>query len=149
MMNPIEYVSAEVQGQKTEKMSPIAVVEYLRKASLNAVDGSKEMKRSEGISEESKALLSDIEAMGYLGYYYADKIEAAVSLAYYRQTADEKYKTMAVAQLESALRYWIHYAEISEQQYKPQMLARTNILDWQALINEAKEDINIAKNYQL
>ena len=38
------------------------------------------------------------------------------------------------------------YAEISESNYHPQMLARTNMLDWKAILQFVKDDVEVAKN---
>lgn len=149
ILNPLEYVRSTIRGDEIEKISPMEIVDNLRSISTTSIASAKRLMETKNIAEESKALLADIEAMAHLGNYYADKIDAAISLAFYQETNDEQYKSSSVALLESALGHWSKYAEVSKQHYKPQMLARVNILDWKALINEAKEDITIAKNYKL
>jgi hypothetical protein len=83
--------------------------------------------------------------MAYLGRYYAEKIHAAVELAFFRKTRARKHQQAAVSHLEAALEHWQNYARISEANYKPQMLARTNRLDWSALTEEARRDIDLAR----
>jgi hypothetical protein len=96
------------------------------------------------MGEEFRTLLDDIDAMAYLGRYYAKKIHGAVALAFYEETGARKHQREAVAHLRAALEHWKSYASVSIANYRPQMLARTNRLDWTALTAEAERDIEIA-----
>ena len=76
-------------------------------------------------SAELANLIDDIEAQAYLGKYYAVKIEAATELALLKASKDEQHREKAVLKLKKGIEFWTKYTEISEQNYKPQMLART------------------------
>ena len=144
ILNPRQFAEND-SNNWSDKISPHQITSELRNYAKNCLMHSKELKQDKTASTETKALLGDIEAMAHLGNYYADKIDAATALAKYDNTKDKNHKEEAIERLNDALKHWILYAKISTKNYKPQMLARTNILDWNAIINHAKEDITLAK----
>jgi hypothetical protein len=89
--------------------------------------------------------LADIEAMTRLGEYYADKILGATDLAMFRKTKDPALQASAIAHLEKAAAACQAYADNASKRYRPQLLARTRVLDFQAMATEAKKDIDIAR----
>ena len=89
--------------------------------------------------------LGDMTALGYLGHYYAQKVRGATHLAMYRWSGKEDDKTHAVAQLQKAIGYWEQYAETANAQYHPQLYARTQELNWDALLEFVKKDVDIAR----
>jgi len=145
VLNPAEYAKARTDGTPIEGKTPLDVVNEIRELAKLSIDGAAALRR-EGAGEELKTLLGDIDAMAHLGQYYAGKIHAAVEVALYRQTEDRQHQSAALAHLEQALEDWKEYARISELHYKPQMLARTNRLDWTALTEEAERDIQIVND---
>lgn len=81
--------------------------------------------------------LGDIEAMAYLGNYYAEKFRAA----------DEKDKNRekAITHLEKAVMHWEKYAEISKKQYKSQLLSKGGWADWDNGYENALKDMTLLK----
>ncbi len=77
--------------------------------------------------------LGDMEAMAHLGNYYAEKIRAADN--------KEDKKEQAIVHLKKALKHWENYAEVGRKQYKPQLLSRAGLADWQKGYENAKKDI--------
>lgn len=142
LQNPRAYVRGVVAKEESEKTSPLDFALQLRATSAASISDAETLRQTEDLRPETMALLDDITAMGHLGNYYAVKIEAAVALAFYLEKQGEEHKREAIKLLEKALEHWLKYAAVSTKNYRPQMLARTNLLDWKALVNEVKEDIS-------
>ncbi len=98
------------------------------------------------MSPELGGLLTDIEAMNWMGRYYADKIRAATYLAQFRQSDDPEQKAAAVAALENALKNWQNYARLENSQYRPQELARGKMLDWNATAKDVEKEIETVRS---
>ena len=131
-------------GKVTGELTPFEVAEKLDVASKNLSEGAAKIKA--GINMELQQTLGDFISMGYLAEYYARKIRGATNLSQFRLTGDEKYKSQAVTELEGAVTSWINYAKSATTYYMPQLFARTQILDWNATIENVREDVNIALN---
>ena len=130
------------RSRKSLHPQVVANLEQYAKASL---EGAKKL-RAEGNSAELTNLLDDVSAMAYLGRYYARKIEAATALAFFSETQNINYREKAVSHLEEAAQLWDQYRAISEKNYRPQMLARTKMLDWTEILEFVKGDVRLAKN---
>jgi hypothetical protein len=95
-----------------------------------------------GDNLELEETLNDIESMAYLGRYYADKMRAAAKLAAFREDVRQKhYHAEAVGHLKDAVEEWKSYAAIVSSQYKPQLMARTHYMDWNALLKEVEQEV--------
>ena len=77
--------------------------------------------------------------------YYASKILAAVELHLFERSKDPQHKSRAVTHLSDAVGHWEKYANVAAGQYRPQLLARTRVLDWMALLDDVKKDVDIAR----
>lgn len=105
--------------------------------------------RSTGVTNrELERTLGDLEAMAYLGQYYAAKIRGAVALAEFDRDGKPDQKVTAVAHLEKALDYWKQYATIARNQYKPQLLNRIGYVDLHEITSYVEKDIAIAKEWK-
>ncbi len=133
-----------LNGKVAGELTPFEVAEKLDVASKNLLEGAAKIKA--GNNMELQQTLGDFISMGYLAEYYAYKIRGATNISIYRLTGDEKYKSQAVAELEGAVSSWINYAKSATTYYTPQLFARTQILDWNATIENVREDVNIALN---
>lgn len=94
------------------------------------------------------ALVSDDEAMAYLGLFYAEKIMGAVELRVYNETKDTKWQESSVAHLEKAAEYFGKHAEIISANYVPQQLSRVGYYDINQILEEVKGDIKIAAEWK-
>ena len=110
-------VADEIQGHADFVLGNIGT--------LKQIDGDKTWTRT----------LGDIEAMAHLGKYYAEKMRAADL----KVSAPEK----AVEHLKRASNHWKKYAAIGSAQYKPQLLSKGALADWQYGYKKALEDIAI------
>jgi hypothetical protein len=130
-----------LKGKVAGELTPFDVAGKLEQASMNLLGGASKIK----INPELRQTVGDLVALGYLAEYYSHKIKGAVNLSMYRLSGEEKNKTAAVTELEQAVDSWQNYAKTATTYYVPQLLARTQMLDWVALTEFVKEDVNIAK----
>jgi len=141
-----DYVAAGLKNEPITGTTPVQVAQELRDHAKAALDGVAAIRRS--VSDPAKQLrrtLGDIEAMAHLGDYYAAKILGAAELALFEKTGDAKHQAPAVKHLQDAVRHWQDYAAVSTAQYRPQLLARTRELDWNALLAGVEQDVEIAR----
>jgi hypothetical protein len=151
-----EYCEAVVRGDKLIKITPLQAADSIRqhaelaKKELDSIRGNAEfaMKelnslcRKEGNNPELLYTLDDMEALSLLGYYYADKLEAAVLLKLGRMTGNVSKKSEAVVKLTQAAAYWKQYSVKSTGMYRPQLLTRLcGIVDVQRFNRLAELDI--------
>jgi hypothetical protein len=134
------------KGKVAGELTPFEVADKLEEASKTLLAGAARI--GDNNNPELKQTLGDFKAMGYMADYYAHKVNAATYMAQYRFAGDEKNKAQAVAEAEAEVNSWINYAAVASAQYKPQLFARTQYLDWNAETDLVKQDVNIAKNAQ-
>ena len=94
------------------------------------------------------ALVSDDEAMAWLGLYYSEKIMAAIDLRVYNETEDTSWQDSSIAHLEKAAEYFRRYAEIISANYVPQHLARVGSFDVTNILESVIKDIDSAKKWK-
>lgn len=92
--------------------------------------------------------IADIEALAHLGKYYASKIQAALDIHFYDITRDHQYKRTAGRAIRQAAREWEIYAQTASSHYRPQMLARSQMLDWMQLLEDVRNDIQLIRNFK-
>ena len=97
------------------------------------------------LSKELSELLYDLEAMSFLGRYYADKIRGGVALHLHAVTGQPNHKQSAIELLESALIDWQGYTRAATSNYRPQFMAKTRTIDWVRLTDDVRTDIEIAQ----
>ena len=140
LLNPATYAASLLKGEEIRQGSPLAVSSELHELASEALAGVKKIEVA-GNQKELIAVLEDIRAQAWLGKYYAEKIRAAVYLAIYLERKKAQDRSSALVALEEARKSWVRYAELSEKNYKPQMLARTHRLDWSALTDSVSAEI--------
>jgi hypothetical protein len=133
-----------VKGKIAGELTPFEVADKLETTSRTLLAGASTI--GDHQNSELKQTLGDFKAMGYMAEYYVHKIRAATHLSLYRYAGDEKDKAAAVAEAEAEVKSWTDYANASSAQYKPQLFARTQMLDWNALTADVKRDVTIAQN---
>ncbi len=139
-----EYTETYLRGDPLEKISPIEAAASIRNHAEQALIFVKQILESdlEQIGQELTCTLSDIEALGFLGRYYSDKLEAAVKLSLFRRTGNRKLQEEAVNLLKKASDNWIIYSAKSKKMYRPQLLTRLcGIVDVQRFDTLTKLDI--------
>lgn len=98
-------------------------------------------------TSERTATLLDIRALHLLSTYYADKLEAAVELCFYRMDRSQTYhQEKAIALLKTAAETWKTYSSFSRTLYRPQRMTRMggNTVDFTAFDRSAEADVELA-----
>ncbi len=122
-----EYCEAVLQGEQLNKKDPVHVAASIREHADRALTWAKKYREQAAGAcklKELMATVEDIEALSYLGQYYADKLEAAVKLYLYTRTGNKTTKEEATALLQRAAAEWAVYSAKSKSLYRPQLLTR-------------------------
>ncbi|MFA9390664.1 MAG: hypothetical protein ACERKD_12700 [Prolixibacteraceae bacterium] len=138
-----DYAETVFTNKKTEGTTPFQVADSLELFSKTALQFMKEISGNDDM--ELTETIGDIKAMAYLGNYYAAKIRGAVYLKFSRESKDEKYKNLAISELERALLNWQKYSKVLDTQYIKMTIAMHGLFDWDKLEEEIKADIEIAR----
>jgi hypothetical protein len=149
----IRNIAAWAQNYKLNEtdslMSPVAVADTVSKYSRLAMICLSEISaRNPESSDELDQTLGDIEAFATIGFYYAEKIRGACSLALFNFYGLKQDKNDAIDHLTKARSYWEKYAEIYDSQYKPALYNRVGFVNIPDLIEKTEEDIAIARNWK-
>ncbi len=140
-----EYVKMVLENNTTDKKSPLQVSEKLHTHADSALSLLKVLEA--GDDEELAMTLHDIKVIGHLGKYYAHKISGSTYVALCRETKDNKDKELAIQELSLALAYWEKFVALAmEQHINPVWMNRVMDVNWVELTEDAKADIEIAKN---
>ncbi len=142
-----DWANATLAGKKLIGVTPLQVADNLDGYAAKAHALLPQLRKTAGGDVELGETLNDINSMGFLGRYYADKIRGAAKLAMYRATnrQDQRYLDEAVMHLEDAVEEWRAYAKILSMQYQPSLLARTNYLDWNQTLREVEKEVVTVK----
>ena len=119
------FVSIEeyCKGRITDKQNPYDTALRMIEDSNAALDG---LKGISGLDKgaEYAATVRDIEAMSYLGLYYAYKILAAIGLYRIRYQGKVDEKEESLRNMKTAAEYWKKYSAMIDEDYRPQFLCR-------------------------
>ncbi|TDF92752.1 carbohydrate-binding family 6 protein [Paenibacillus piri] len=144
LMGIPEYVDHLRSQRPMWGITPLQVVDDLHtyaRRTLQLIDGI-----GGGKDKELRLLLGDLQAMSFLGHYYAAKIKGAVELHLYRTSSDLDCQRRSMEYLLQASAYWKEYASLTAKQYVPQILTRqgSKTVDVQQLSEQVDKDITIA-----
>lgn len=124
MMGIKDYVPEFLAGERASNLTtPPQVAATVRNLADDALQLLRGMPK-DTTDKELKHLLGDIEAMSYLGQYYASKIQGALNKALFDKSGHEEYKRSAISQLKEASKHWHAYAAKATSIYEPQFLTR-------------------------
>ena len=141
-----QYVDRLAKGEPAGGTTPVEVAAELRRHAAAALRGVEQIRaKTPTPGKELRLTLGDIEAMAHLGHYYAAKILGAVELCAFDRTHEAARQAAAVERLTEAVGHWERYAAVATRQYRPQLLARTRELDWTRLIDNVKQDVEMAR----
>lgn len=140
-----DYVKMVVSNTKTDMKTPIQVADILNTHADKALNLLKDLQA--GKDKELAVTLHDINTIANLGKYYSHKIAGSAYVALCRETKDAKVKQQAIQELTIALDYWEKYVSLAMQQnINPLWMNRVHDVDWVKLTDDAKADIEIARN---
>ncbi len=146
LMSIREYVDKQLANEQINAVTPIQVAGQLQSYSEKSLEQVELIRRNtKHISRELRSTLNDIEAMSHLGGYYASKILGAADLHLFEKSNDRRYRKSAIRHLIEAQKHWENYASVAAKMYRPQLLARTRVLDWMKILEEVKNDVRIAR----
>jgi len=145
LMSIPEYVDKHLADEQMKGKTPIQVAEELRNYADESLKQVGLIRSKAGKSRELVLTLSDIEAMSHLGNYYSSKILGAVELHLFEKSKNQENKTLAIQHLLEAQKHWANYASVASKHYRPQLLARTRVLDWTKILDDVKKDVEIAR----
>jgi len=135
------YAAAVLADKPFDGMTPMEVADTLDRLAKATLAGVTTLRKGPAASKELAATLTDMEAMSYLGRYYADKIRGAAAVAVFRADPSKKdYHARAVAHLTAAIDEWQAYAKVASAQYHPQLLSRVHYLDWTKILDDVKAE---------
>ena len=102
--------------------------------------------------------LADIQIWCYLGYYFAEKLRAGVSLENYNLSNQSKDKEEAIAHLKNCLRSWKEVVRLTTDQYKPMPYVSMGhhetkwpeftSFHWSNFLEDVEADIEYVKNIE-
>lgn len=143
----MDWGKSEISGEKSKGISPLQVADELDAYAATALKALPTLRQKMGDNVELEETLNDIESMAYLGRYYADKMRGAAKLAAFREDTQQKqYNVQAVNHLKDAVQEWKAYTAIMTSQYKPQLLARTDYLDWDLILKGVEKEVVTVEN---
>ncbi|WP_111624406.1 carbohydrate-binding family 6 protein [Arenibacter echinorum] len=137
------YVRAIIDQSKISGTTPLQVADMLELYGKEALSLTEKMNSYD--NNELAETIGDIKAMAHLGNYYSAKIRGATNLKLYLVSNNEKYKTIAIGQLEESLKFWKLYSKILTEQYIKMNISMQGVFDWDKLEKEVKADIDLAK----
>lgn len=146
LMSIPEYADHLLHQRQMPGLTPPQVADDLQ----NYADRTIQLVQTIGKAsdKELRLLLGDLQAMSFLGLYYAAKIRGATELHMYRMTSEASCRSRSIEYLQQAAAFWKEYATVTARQYVPQQLTRQGsaAVDVEQLLEEVNKDIDIAAN---
>lgn len=144
-----DYATAVLAQDPFNGITPMEVANRLDGLAGRSLEGIKRLQSGGEPCKELAATLADIKAMAHLGRYYADKIRGAAQLAIYRADSSKgEHKQRAIQHLSDAVRHWQQYAKVASSAYRPQLLSRTQYLDWCKILDDVRNEVEMVRNEQ-
>jgi hypothetical protein len=142
-----EYAAALRADKPFDGITPVDVAQRLDAYADQTLEGVAALRKQAVAREEMLSVLMDLEAMAYLGRYYADKIRGAAELAVYRQDSSRKQAhERAIQHFSDAVSEWEAYAKAATGHYEPQLFSRTHYMDWWKILDDVKKELQTVKN---
>lgn len=153
VLNIIEWRTGLLAKKMPPGVTPLEIAATLEANATKALTALPELQRATvtpaASAREYAATLSDIEAMAYLGRYYAAKIRGACDLALFDKSADAQQQASAVQQLEAALNHWKNYSAAYTRQYvQPVKYNRAGLVDIPKQTQDVAADVQIARDWK-
>ena len=127
------------------------VQEHCQKA-MTIVENIRSAENESGLDSE----LDDIETWCCLGYYFADKLRAGVSVEFFNLTGQPEKKEEALAYLENCFVHWEKIVEMTIDRYNPMPYVSMGhheprwpeftSFHWSRFLEEVEADITYVKN---
>ncbi len=161
MQSPQEYVTRQITGRPTAKVSPLEnadrlerLAKHLLQRTASLVPGTRQtaaasqaLPTSESAKSEFHCISMDAAALAHLAAYYASKIRAGVAYATYEATGDIGYVDLAKAHTDLAHRGWKELASVTARHYRPfidTLCMHSVAFHWQNELPKLEKDAQIA-----
>lgn len=143
-----QYINALKEEKSVSGIAPLQIAQKLDSMAVVVLKyTSYEHKNNEGkISTSYDELIYDLDAWANMGKYYASKIRGAYYLHAFREGLRVNNKQLAILELNQALLNWKAYAAAATRNYKPQFMAKTRTIDWDALTLDVEEELKTVKD---
>lgn len=142
ILSVMDYAQTYLEHKPFEGITPFEVADELDKIADSTLEGVKKIRKNKSKDAELISTLMDMEAMAILGQYYANKIRAAANFAVFRKDSTKMgHHAKTVEYLEKSIVSWKKYSKVASSQYTPQILSRTTLLDWDAILKEMKLEL--------
>jgi hypothetical protein len=107
---------------------------------------AQEHAKSEGkISDSYDELIYDLDAWANMGKYYASKIRGAYYLHAFRRRFGQRKQSFGNSRIRASLNNWKAYTAAATRNYKPQFMAKTRTIDWDALTKDVELELKSVK----
>ena len=138
LMSVKQYVNGDAANGR---LNPLEVADRLQQYADTGLASVQSL--SPGTNKELRLTLGDINAMAWLGRYYAEKIRGAVELYRYQSTGLTNHHASARAHLITASNHWSQYSARWSTQYVQQVLTRMglNVVDITGIQSKVNADI--------
>jgi hypothetical protein len=153
VLNIIEWRTKTLASLKSDGVTPLEIAATLEANATKALKELPQLQRGGvapvGNAKEYAATLGDIEAMSYLGLFYAAKIRGACDLALFDKTGTATQQASAVQHLESALGHWKNYSAAYTRQYvQPVLYNRAGWVDIPKQTENVAADVQMARTWK-
>jgi hypothetical protein len=145
------------QGVDPELISPLQLADIIEdecQRSLSALQSLRSTENTPTLTSE----LDDIESWVYLGFYFADKLRAAVMLETFRYSRDAAEKKKAINFLQKCTGHWENVVELTKNRYRPMPYVSIETenpqwdhftdFHWSHFTGEVARDLQFAKDLQ-
>ena len=118
MADPVDHAKVRLEGLPEGRITPFEAADYLQAAAEASRAKLAEARRlTPHPSEEFECFGMDIEAAGWLGHYYRNRLLSAAWLEFYRQSYDHPPLTKAYEYLKKAADAWEHLSRVTEKHF--------------------------------
>jgi hypothetical protein len=159
MLSINEYCQMETTQStiRDELITPLELADIIDDQCTGAADLIKELKNP-GNEPALASELDDLETWCHLGYYFADKMRAGVSLEKYNLAGIKENKENALEYLENCAEHWKNIIKLTTDRYMPipyvsmghhtQKWPDFKAFHWELFLNDVVADIEYVKNLE-
>jgi hypothetical protein len=137
-----------IARQPMAETTPLEIAAALDGAAAETFAALDALREAAKEDSELRKTVTDCEALGWLGCYYAAKIRGACALALYDAKGDTFEHAAAQRHLGEALTHWKRYAAIRDAHYVPALYNRVGYVNVTELTEKVAADLQIARNWK-
>ena len=135
-------------GKAMAQTTPLEIAAALDGAASETFASLDPLRTAANDDPELRKNITDCEALGWLGRYYAAKIRGACALSLFDANGDPFEHGAALRHLGEARSHWKQYAGIRDAQYLPALYNRVGYVNVTELTGKVAADIEIARDWK-